>query len=112
MLPKRLKSGLLPLLIGGLVLLLPLLAALQYHWLGQLSQAEREHLQAHLHADAEHFSEDFDREMLRAALYVSSGAATCRNAIGRRVATGVSGWLAALGDKCSLPEAGARRIHS
>ncbi len=67
MLPKRLKSGLLPLLIGGLVLLLPLLAALQYHWLGQLSQAEREHLQAHLHADAEHFSEDFDREMLRAA---------------------------------------------
>jgi len=66
MLSKRLKAGLLPWLIGGLVLLLPLLAVLQYHWLGQLSQAEREHLQAHLHAGAQHFGEDFDREMLRA----------------------------------------------
>ncbi|MEO8073754.1 MAG: hypothetical protein ABI686_11005, partial [Acidobacteriota bacterium] len=43
--------------------LLVLLAGLQYKWLGQISDAEREHLQSRLQDDTKRFAEDFNREI-------------------------------------------------
>ena len=43
--------------------LLIVLASLQYKWLGQISDAEREHLQNRLQDDTKRFAEDFDREI-------------------------------------------------
>jgi signal transduction histidine kinase len=48
-----------------LLLLLPLLAAMQYRWLGQVGAGEREQMKANLHAAAKRFSQDFDREINR-----------------------------------------------
>lgn len=53
------------LLAAALVVLLGVLAALQYRWLGQVSEAERERMQATLRAGAARFGEDFDREIGR-----------------------------------------------
>lgn len=46
-----------------MLLLLPLLAALQYRWLGQLSVSEREQKKAHLRTLAASFGQDFDQEI-------------------------------------------------
>jgi signal transduction histidine kinase len=53
------------LLAAALVVLLVVLAWLQYRWLGQVSEAERERMQATLSAGAARFSQDFDRELGR-----------------------------------------------
>ena len=50
---------------AALVVLLGALAALQYRWLGQVSAAERERMQATLSAGAARFTQDFDRELGR-----------------------------------------------
>ncbi|MFN0112880.1 MAG: sensor histidine kinase [Blastocatellia bacterium] len=57
------KPLLMWLLLAGLLVMLPLLAALQYRWLGEVSQAERERMQANLKTSAEKFCSDFDREL-------------------------------------------------
>ncbi|HEV2802885.1 MAG TPA: HAMP domain-containing sensor histidine kinase [Pyrinomonadaceae bacterium] len=62
---QRRPSWLLLLLAASLVVLLGVLAALQYRWLGQVSAAERERMQATLSAGAARFAEDFDRELGR-----------------------------------------------
>lgn len=46
-------------------MLLGVLAALQYRWLGQVSAAERERMQGTLSAGASRFAQDFDRELAR-----------------------------------------------
>ncbi|MBL8188447.1 MAG: HAMP domain-containing histidine kinase [Acidobacteria bacterium] len=46
-----------------MLVLLPLLAVLQYRWLGEVSAAERERMQANLKTSAERFCSDFDREL-------------------------------------------------
>jgi signal transduction histidine kinase len=51
--------------VAALLLLLPLLAALQFHWVGQVSEGEREFMKANLRNSAEHFSRDFDQELTR-----------------------------------------------
>jgi len=62
---KRTPLGLL-FLLGAVLLLLPLLAFLQYRWLGQVSEAERERMRAVLRSAASQFGETFDREITRA----------------------------------------------
>ncbi|MEO6222514.1 MAG: HAMP domain-containing sensor histidine kinase [Vicinamibacterales bacterium] len=47
----------------GLILLVVILGALQYRWLGQVSEAERVQLQRSLNQRAREFAEDFDREI-------------------------------------------------
>jgi len=54
--------------IIAVAILLPVLAVLQYRWLGELSQAERERLQANIRTGAEQFRQDFDQEILRTVL--------------------------------------------
>jgi signal transduction histidine kinase len=49
-----------------LLLLLPSLAALQYYWLGQLSENMRKQMRASLRETAARTSEDFDREITEA----------------------------------------------
>lgn len=56
------------LLVGVMLVLLALLATLQYRWLGQVSAGERERMQASLSAGASRFSQDFNREVTRAYL--------------------------------------------
>jgi signal transduction histidine kinase len=57
--PLRLKLA-LPI---GLIVLVVVLGALQYRWLGQVSEAERAQLQRSLNQRAREFAEDFDREI-------------------------------------------------
>ncbi len=52
--------------MAALLLLLPLLAILQYRWLAQLSDREQEHMKSNLRASATRFSQDFDDELTRA----------------------------------------------
>jgi signal transduction histidine kinase len=53
---------------AALLGLIALLAVLQYRWLGQISEAERERLRAGLTTGATEFATDFDRELARAFL--------------------------------------------
>lgn len=54
---------------AALVVLVGLLATLQYHWLGQVSAAERESKKTTLRQRAEAFADDFDREIVQ--LYIA-----------------------------------------
>ncbi|HEX2224935.1 MAG TPA: HAMP domain-containing sensor histidine kinase [Thermoanaerobaculia bacterium] len=58
-----------PLILAALVLLLLLLAVLQYRWIGQVSRLEGQRMHALLSSAGARFSEDFDREVTRAFLY-------------------------------------------
>src|SRR6185295_381812 len=55
-------------LLMAMAVLLPLLAALQYYWLGQVSQAATERMQTSLREGATRFRQDFNREFIRAYL--------------------------------------------
>ena len=60
----------LPLMAMAVLLagLMALLATLQYRWLGQISEAERERMQSTLRTNASEFALDVDRELTRAYL--------------------------------------------
>jgi signal transduction histidine kinase len=60
--------------VALLLLLLPLLATLQYRWLGQVSEGEREQLKWSLRTTARRFAQDFDRELTLAYAAFASGA--------------------------------------
>src|SRR5580765_6254545 len=53
---------------GALLGLILLLATLQYRWLGQISDAERDRMTATVNTRAAGFGQDFDREVTRAFL--------------------------------------------
>jgi signal transduction histidine kinase len=57
----------------SLLTLLPLLAVLQYRWIGQLNQAERERMQANLRTASANFASEFNREMARACRSFQAG---------------------------------------
>lgn len=57
------QSQVLIFLIGGLLALLVLLAAAQYVWLVQISDAVSERLRKRLQTDTQNFAEDFNREI-------------------------------------------------
>jgi hypothetical protein len=60
------KPSLMLVLVAALIALLPLLAVLQFRWLGEVSQAERDRMQASLKTAVSNFSQDFDYELTRA----------------------------------------------
>lgn len=62
--PTR-EAGRQFLVVGVALALLPLLAALQYHWLGQVSDGEREFTKSKLRVAAENLSQDFDQQLTR-----------------------------------------------
>ncbi len=51
--------------LGVLLVLLPLLAVLQYRWIGEVSQADRRRLEEHLNQAGMQFVADFNRELGR-----------------------------------------------
>jgi signal transduction histidine kinase len=61
----RAKSSLI--LVGLLLILLPLLAVLQYRWIGEVSAAERERLESSLRVASDRFATDFDEVFTRIA---------------------------------------------
>lgn len=69
----RKRPPLILLLTLTLLLLLPVLAWLQYRWLGQVSAAERERMQVNLQRAITQFRQDFDRELTRAYFHFQSG---------------------------------------
>lgn len=60
------KLSLTVLLLVLMPILLAILATLQYRWLGEISTAERERMQARLQTDARRFAQDFNGEMTKA----------------------------------------------
>ena len=61
----RAKSSLL--LVGLLLVLLPVLAVLQYRWIGEVSAAERSRLENSLRIASDQFATDFESEFSRLA---------------------------------------------
>ncbi|HMZ18816.1 MAG TPA: histidine kinase dimerization/phospho-acceptor domain-containing protein [Blastocatellia bacterium] len=68
------RPSLMLLLVIALLVLLPLLAVLQYRWLGEVSAADRERRQANLKTSADRFCSDFDRELTNAYLQLQTAA--------------------------------------
>lgn len=79
-------------LLTAAVIALCCLASLQYYWVGQVSDGERERLQASLQFSARRFSEDFDRELARAYLSLQMDAETLRDRAWERYARRVERW--------------------
>ncbi|HEX8456811.1 MAG TPA: HAMP domain-containing sensor histidine kinase [Pyrinomonadaceae bacterium] len=91
---QRRPSWLLLALAASLVVLLGVLAALQYRWLGQVSAAERERMQATLSAGATRFAEDFDRELARVYFNLKLDADAWRKQDGETYAARYEAWRA------------------
>jgi len=92
---RKHKPPLLLLLIAALVGLLAILAALQYRWLGQLSEHERERMETALRAGALRFSEDFDRAITQAFLSLQMDAPTLRSQAWGSYAERYTQWVSA-----------------
>src|SRR5262245_39300864 len=76
------------------LLLLVLLASLQYYWVGQISVGELERMRASLRSGATRFSEDFDRELARIYLTLQMDAATMRDQSWKDYARRYDNWFA------------------
>src|SRR3982750_4868633 len=67
---------------AALFALIVLLATLQYRWLGQISDAERERMKATIGTRASAFAADVDRELTRAYLLFQVGPSQDENVAG------------------------------
>ena len=66
--PKTwIRKNSMPILMAGLSAVLLLLAGLQYRWIGEISEADRDRLRHGLGVAAEQFRRDFNRELTGAA---------------------------------------------
>jgi len=77
-----------------LSLLLAILATLQYRWLGQVSNGERQRMQASLDAGTKQFSQDFNREITRAYLSFQIDASMLRDENSLEVKERLEQWSA------------------
>src|SRR5262249_60420422 len=78
---KSIRAAKLPagtMLIAALLVLLVLLASLQYYWLGEISAGERERLQSLVDGGALRFGEDFDLDIAGVFLGLQMHADTGR----------------------------------
>lgn len=82
----------LTLLTSALLILLPALAVLQYRWVGQLSDAERERMQRTLRVAAFQFRESFDGEIVRAVIGLRVDATTAQEGAWYRYADRYETW--------------------
>ncbi len=79
---------------AALLGLIALLATLQYRWLGQISDAERERMTATLNDRARAFAADVDRELTRAYLLFQIDEPEPEGASGQELATRYEQWQA------------------
>ena len=57
------KPSLLLVVVIGLLILLPVIGWLQYHWLGEVSRAEHDRMQSNLKTSVDQFAQEFDSEI-------------------------------------------------
>lgn len=76
-----------------LIVLLPALAVLQYRWVGQVSDGERERMQRSVRNAANQFRDNFDDEITRAALTLNVGASTARDGESDQYSDRYNSWL-------------------
>src|SRR5262245_56277835 len=79
---------------AALLGLIVLLATLQYSWLGQISDAERQRMRATLETRASEFAKDFDQEITRAYLLFQPDPAGSENDEAERLALRYDRWQA------------------
>jgi signal transduction histidine kinase len=82
----------LTLLAGALLLLMPVLAVLQFRWVAQVSDAEHDRMQRNVENAAALFQRSFDDEILRASGQLQVGAQTAREAAWDRYAARYDDW--------------------
>jgi signal transduction histidine kinase len=83
----------LSLLTAALLVLLPGLAVLQYRWVGQVSEAERERMQHNLRNAASQFRDAFDIEVGRAILGLQVGPITARDGASEQYTDRYETWV-------------------
>ena len=79
-------------LVALVMLLVPALAWMQYQWLGQLSEAERERMQRTLRTAAAQFATEFDTELSRTLISLQVDAAAIRDQNWTAYAQRYSAW--------------------
>jgi signal transduction histidine kinase len=104
----------LTVLVAGMLVLLPVLAVLQFRWLGQLSDAERERLQRNLRATTTDITTALDLELARIMVALQVDGGTLRDEAWERYAERLAAWNAATLDAglvrdVLLVDAGDRR---
>src|SRR5215203_6057224 len=82
----------LTLLAGLLLLLMPVLALLQFQWVGQVSDAEQERMRRNVEIAAGQFRETFDREIFAALRDLGINAVTARDGAWDRYASRYEDW--------------------
>ena len=77
---------------AGLVVLVGVLATLEYRWLGQVSEADRDRRRASLQQHAVEFADDFDRELLRLYLVLQGDSVAVEKGVWGPFATHLDSW--------------------
>src|SRR5687768_11077026 len=80
-------------LVVLVMLLVPALAWMQYRWLGQLSEAERERMQRTLRTAAAQFATEFDTELSRTLVSLQVDGAAIRDQNWTAYAERYSRWV-------------------
>jgi two-component system sensor histidine kinase SenX3 len=88
--PKPLALRLL--VPAALVGLVAWLAALEYHWLDQVSQADREQRRASLDERAREFADDFDRELSRLYVFLETASSAAETGADAAFAKRYDAW--------------------
>jgi signal transduction histidine kinase len=89
--PRRISA--VSILVGIVMLLVPALAWMQYQWLGQLSEAERERMQRTLRTAAAQFATEFDTELSRTLVSLQVDGVTIRDQNWTSYAQRYSAWV-------------------
>src|SRR5690349_740810 len=82
----------LTLLAGLLLLLMPVLALLQFQWVGRVSDAEQERMRRNVEIAAGQFREAFDREVFSAFRDLAISPITARDSAWERYAVRYEDW--------------------
>ena len=82
-------------LVAGMLILLPVLAFLQYRWLGQLSDADRDRIERSLRVTTTAFVQQIDLELARAFVSLQLDATTVRQRAWAGYADRYAFWRAA-----------------
>lgn len=90
-LTKRISAVWLVVILAVAVLL-PILAAVQYRWLGELSQAELERMQTDIRTGSEQLRQDFDKEVARVFLTFRIDANKHGSGPSTQLAAGYQSW--------------------
>ncbi len=95
---KRARVSPVTILVAIVMLLLPALAWMQYQWLGQLSEAERERMQRTLRTAASQFANEFDTELARTLVSLQVDGEALRDQNWNGYAQQYSRWSASVSE--------------